>query len=476
MNVEVPRPGATRSFWLQEALARDPGDACPPLTEHVKTDACIVGGGFAGLWTAVRLREREPGLRIVLVEQDIVGGGATGRNGGFVSSSWHDLEGLVGLFGDVEGLRYAHVLADSVHEVGRFCADQGIDCAFHEGGVIFARTGTWQESGDGAVTTAARLGIPDRVLPMTGSEVRARVDSPRFVSGVALADNAICQPASLARGLRRWLLERDVRIYERTPMTGIEPSRPAVVRTPHGGVMADQVVLTTGAWAAGRRPFRRSFGVISDYVVATEPIPERLEAIGWTDHVGLGDGRDWLYYLRPTDDGRIVIGGGAGRAVYGGRAGGRSASQDHRVAVVPARGLLWMFPQLEGVRFTHAWGGPIDQTATFVPFYRTLPPGNVHAGLGYSGHGLTQTFVGGHILASTVLGLDDAWTSLAVNRPERALAPPEPFRWAALQAAAIAMQRGDARQDAGRPRGLAYDLVGGAPVRYRERLIERLSG
>ncbi len=470
-TLDLPDPGAARSLWLQEALSRDPGEPCPPLTAHMRTDTVVVGGGFAGLWTAVRLREREPGMRIVLLERDIVGGGASGRNGGFVSSSWHDLAGLVGLFGDVEGLRYAQVLADSVHEIGRFCDDNAIDCAFHAEGTIFARTGRWQEGDEEAVRTAERLGVADRVRPLSGQEVRARVDSPRFVSGSSLADNAVCQPAMLARGLRRWLRERDVRIFERTPMTGVERSRPAVVRTPHGGVMADHVVITTGAWAAGMRPFTRSFGLISDYVVATEPIPDRLEAIGWTDHLGIGDGREWLYYLRPTEDGRIVIGGGAGRAIFGGAAGGRVATHDRRVAEVPARGLLWLFPQLEGIRFTHAWGGPIDQTPTFVPFYRTLPPGNIHAGLGYSGHGLTQTYVGGHILASTVLGIDDRWTSLAVNRPETAYAPPEPLRWAAVQASAVALQRGDERQDAGEPRGWLTGIVADAPLRYRERLV-----
>lgn len=471
--IDLPDPGAARSYWLQEALAADPGAPCPPLTAHVAADTVIVGGGFAGLWTAVRLREREPAMRIVLVEQDIVGGGASGRNGGFVSSSWHDLAGLIGTFGEEEGLRYAQVLADAVHETGRFCEANAIDCAFHADGTIFARTGAWQELDDDVVQTAARLGVADRVRPLTGDEVRARADSPRFVSGTALADNAVCQPAMLARGLRRWLLERGVHVFERTPMVALERSRPAVVRTPNGAVKADRVVITTGAWAAGMRPFTRSFGLISDYVVATEPIPDRLATIGWTDHVGIGDGREWLYYLRPTEDGRIVIGGGAGRAIFAGRAGGRTATHDRGIAEVPARGLLWMFPQLEGIRFTHAWGGPIDQTPTFVPFYRTLTPGNVHAGLGYSGHGLTQTFVGGHILASTVLGVDDEWSSLAVNRPEIAFAPPEPLRWAAVQASSIALQRGDAREDAGRPRGVVTGLVGGAPVRYRGWLVGR---
>jgi glycine/D-amino acid oxidase-like deaminating enzyme len=245
------------------------------------------------------------------------------------------------------------------------------------------------------------------------------------------------------------------------------------VRTERGAVRADRVVLTNGAWAADMAPFRRSFGVIADYVVATEPIPDLLAEIGWTSHVGIADGREWLYYLRPTDDGRIVIGGGAGNAVFGGRGDSRAANGRMHFAEAPARGLLWMFPQLEGIRFTHAWGGPIDQTPTFVPFYRTLPPGNIHAGLGYSGHGVMQTFIGGHILASTVLDETDEWSTLAVNRPESAFAPPEPFRYPLVRAAAFALERGDMREDAGRPRGLLYRVVGEAPVRYRERVVRR---
>ncbi len=135
-RVDIPSPGAARSFWLQEALGVDPGEPCPPLDAHVKADVCIVGGGFAGLWTAVRLTEREPGLRIAMLEQDIVGGGASGRNGGFFSSSWHDLEGLVSLFGDAEGLRYALALADAVEQAGAFVGEHDIDCWFHAAGVL----------------------------------------------------------------------------------------------------------------------------------------------------------------------------------------------------------------------------------------------------------------------------------------------------------------------------------------------------
>jgi hypothetical protein len=148
-------------------------------------------------------------------------------------------------------------------------------------------------------------------------------------------------------------------------------------------------------------------------------------------------------------------------------------THDRRVAEVAARGLLRMFPQLEGTRFTHAWGGPIDQTPAFVPFYRTLVPGTIHAGLGYSGHGLSQTYVGGKILASTVLGVEDEWTTLAVNRPETMKAPPEPFRWAAVKTIAAALERGDTREEAGKRRGVVNELMGLGPIGLRERYVAR---
>src|SRR4029079_7346783 len=133
--MEVPRPGAARSFWLQEAVEHDPGEPTPPLDRNVVADVCIVGGGFAGLWTAVRLIEREPGLRIAIVEQDIVGGGASGRNGGFVSSSWYDAAAMVSRHGLPEGRRYLEVLSDSVEKLGAFAEANGIDCWFHHDGV-----------------------------------------------------------------------------------------------------------------------------------------------------------------------------------------------------------------------------------------------------------------------------------------------------------------------------------------------------
>jgi glycine/D-amino acid oxidase-like deaminating enzyme len=472
---ELPDPGDRRSFWLEEALAADPGAPCPPLRGRVAADVCVIGGGFAGMWTAYELTERSPGLRIAVLEADICGGGASGRNGGFFSSSWHEVRELCGLFGIPEGLRYATALADEVGAVGDWLERHGVDAWFHHEGVMGIRTGAWQE-GDEPDAFLAGHGLGDRIRRLSVEQARAIADSPRITSAAFVPDNAICQPARLARGLRRTLLDRGVSIFEGTRVTSLDHGVPAIVRTERGAVRADQVVLTVGAWGASWPGYRTAFGNIADFMVVTEPIPERLrDDLGWTSAIGIADGRELLYYLRPTDDGRIAIGGGSTGVVWGGRIG-RRATHDRRVATVAADGLLWLFPQLEGVRFTHAWGGPIDMTPTFVPFFHTRVPGNVHAGLGFSGHGLAQTKIGGKILASLVLHVDDAWSSMPVVGPPIGVAPPEPLRWPLVRLAVWGMETGDRAQQRGRRRGVLQRLLQRAPLAYRDLLIRAHRG
>jgi len=269
------------------------------------------------------------------------------------------------------------------------------------------------------------------------------------------------QPAKLARELRRVLLERKVRIFEGTPMLEVRPEARPVVETPGGRVRAGQVVLTTGAWAAGMPQYGRAFAVCTDFMVVTEPIPELLRQIGWTTHTGLADSREMLYYLRRTDDDRIAIGGGGMGAAFGARIRGRALTSRH-LAQMAAHGLVWLFPQLEGVRFDAAWSGPMDLTRAGVPFFTTWPGGAVHAGLGFSGHGLTPTKVGGKTLASLVLRADDEWSSLPVVGPPLSTVPPEPLRWPLVQAVCRVYESGDRALEQGRPRGALRTAAGRA--------------
>jgi len=455
----VPPVGA-RSWWLDEALEADPGEPCPPLAGETAADVCVVGGGFAGLWTAYELTERAPGIDVVLVEADICGAGGSGANGGFFSCSWHMVATLCHFFGEDEGVRYAKALADQVDELDAWVARHEADIEAHHEGILYAQAGEWQDPSDPeGQKILARHGYADRLRVVEAAGARRYADSPRFVGGVFTPDLATVQPAKLARELRRVLLGRGVRIYERTPLKELLPGRPATVVTPAGRVRADQVVYTVGAWAAGHPHWRRAFAVARDFMVVTEPIPERLQEIGWLTHVGIADSREMLYYLRRTDDDRVAIGGGAMGAMYGGDLDGdgpiaRFARTSPRLAEVPARGLVWLFPQLEGVRFEAAWSGPMDVDRAGVPFFFTAPSGNLHAGLGFSGHGLAATKAGGKTLASLALGADDEWAHLPVVGPPLTLVPPEPLRWPLLQAVSWLMETGDRREEEGRPRGL----------------------
>jgi glycine/D-amino acid oxidase-like deaminating enzyme len=462
----VPRPGDARSFWLQEALAAHPGARCPPLIERVSADVCIVGGGFAGLWTAQELLDRDPGLRIVLLEADICGGGASGRNGGFVSSSWHDLDGLCRLYGDEPGVRYAEALADQVAEVGSWCQTHAVDAWFHHEGVAMLETNPDQRGAHRKAMEASRSRGLDVIEPLDREDAARIARSPTVEGGMLVADCAIVQPARLARGLRRVALERGVRIHEGTPMRAIEGDGRPVVRTPRGAVRADSVVLTIGAWATGRRGFRTRLANIADYVVVTESIPDRLQEIGWTSNIGIADFREMLYYLRPTEDRRVAIGGGTTGALFGGRIG-RGATRLRSVAEESARGLRYLFPSLEDVRITHAWGGPIDVTPSWTPFFTTLRPGVV-CGLGFSGHGLAATKLGGKTLASLVLGRDDEWTRLPVVGDAVGRFPPEPLRWPIVRSAVLGMFRHDRAADQGRRPGALWRMLDHAPSAYRE--------
>ena len=471
-SVRVPPVGA-RSWWLEQALAADPGEPCPPLAGETAADVCVVGGGFAGLWTAYELTGRGPGIDVVLVEADVCGAGGSGANGGFFSCSWHMLSTLCHFFGEDEGVRYAKVLADQVDELDAWAARHDADIGLHHEGILYARAGEWQPAPDPrGQEILARRGLADRLRPVDAAEARRVADSPRFVGGAFTPDLSTVQPAKLARELRRVLLERGVRIYEGTPLRELLPGRPATVVTPGGRVRADQVVYTVGAWAAGHPHWERAFAVATDFMVVTEPIPDHVRETGLTTHAGIADSREMLYYLRRTDDDRIAIGGGGMGVVYGGEIGGgvpggdagrplspgrllaRRARASAHLAAVAARGLTWLFPQLDGVRIAAAWSGPMDVTRAGVPFFFTAPSGNLHAGLGFSGHGLTPTKVGGKTLASLVLGVDDEWATLPVVGPPLTLVPPEPLRWPLVQTMAWLMETGDRRAEAGRPRGL----------------------
>ena len=459
-----PQPGTRRSWWLREALAAE-GDppAAAPLRGSVTADVAIVGGGYTGLWTAYDLTERAPGVSIVLLEQDICGGGPSGRNGGFVHGWWDQLPLLVDLHGTEGALETARASDEAVAQIGAFCERHGVDAWWVQAGYVQAsaseaQDGDWER----AVETCERLGVGGAYVPLSAAQVRARCASPRFRGGVLMPSGASVQPALLARGLRRVLLERGVTIHEQTRVRRLRPGSPVRVETEGGEVRADQVVLGMNAWAAGWPGFRTRLLTWGSYIILTEPIPDRLAEIGWTGGEPISDSRFTVHYFRTTRDGRLAFGAGVGEAGYGGSIG-RSFTSDRRAVERAAAGMRHLFPMLADVRIDDAWGGPIDISSDRLPAIGSMHGGRVHYAHGYSGNGVGPSRLAGRILGAIVDGGRDPISRLPIVGARARRFPPEPFRYVGARIIREALVRKDEAQDEGRRPNALVRLVARIP-------------
>jgi glycine/D-amino acid oxidase-like deaminating enzyme len=383
-----------------------------------------VGGGYTGLWTALALTERDPSLRVVVLEADECGRGPSGRNGGFLHGYWSHLPRLRERFGDEGALAVARAGERIVRGVRAFAEQAGADFWLREAGMLRLSASPAQDASIGDEVEAARaLGVPEEAVPLSREELAERVRSPVFRSGVFLRDGATVHPARLVLSLRRAALER-VELHERSRVTRIEDGR---LPTGRGAVRARDVVVAVNAAAAGWKPLRRRLTVFGSYVVLTEPVPELLEEIGWTGGEAIFDGRMFLHYFRTTNDGRVLMGSGSGPIGFGGRVD-RRFTHDAPTAARAEHGLRRLLPGLDAARVTNAWGGPIDVSSDHLPFFGTVPGTRIHYGAGYSGHGAGPSWLGGQILARLALGEDDELTRLPLVTRRVPKLPPEPVR------------------------------------------------
>jgi glycine/D-amino acid oxidase-like deaminating enzyme len=452
IRTEAPRP-ARRSWWMEEALS-DPafvGPETPPLDRDTDADVVILGGGYTGMWTAWFLKEREPDVDVVLLEADICGGGPSGRNGGFCDGWWGHLGDMLTTYGEADTIELLMTMGRSPGEIGAWCRANGVDAWFRHAGDLAVATTPMQEGRfDGLIATAARLGLEDEYQLLTRDEVRERCDSPVFLGGMLIADAANLQPARLARGLRRVLLERGVRIFEGTPVTRFRASSPVVAETPRGSVRARDAVVALGAWATWWRPFKARMTVRGSYIAITEPAPERVKELGWTGGEQIRDLRSSIHYARTTPDGRIALG-------LGGLQPDLARRIDHRydyVARYAARvagDVARLFPPFADVPIEAAWGGPINVSGYTMPFFgSTGRHRNVHHGLGYTGNGVAPSHLGGKILASIATHAGDGFTRLGVVTTEPKRFPPEPIRSPGMLVANAAIRRKDDLEERGR--------------------------
>jgi glycine/D-amino acid oxidase-like deaminating enzyme len=436
---------SAHGWWLAEA---GPVEPAPPLRGSESADVVVIGGGYAGLWTAWQLLER--GASVVVLEADLCGHGPSGRNGGFCETLWTNLPDLVDRFGTERALAAARASADSVTAIGDWCEAQGVDAWFRRRGFLLASTSEAQDAVLDRLVEAARDAdvAGTHVVALDGAATRARCDSPRFRRAVLAPDDATVHPARLALGLRARVIERGARVHERSRARALRAGADVVAETDGGSVRAGAAVLAINAATRGIRPLRHRLAVTSSHIVLTEPVPDAIEALGWTGGESITDARTFVHYFRTTDDGRIVFGWGGGRLAAGARLGGR-IEVDPDVARETRRHLEELLPPVAGRRITHAWGGPIDVSPSHLPQVGSLDGvgGRVHFAFGFTGNGVGPSHLAGRCLAALATG----------ERPEVELpaedpvpVPPEPVAWLGGMVVRAAFLRRERMEEHGR--------------------------
>jgi glycine/D-amino acid oxidase-like deaminating enzyme len=422
----VPRP-----YWLDTLPPRNPE---PPLAGRTLADLCIVGAGFTGLWAALHAKAASPARDVVLLEAETAGFGASGRNGGFLSYSLtHGVENGLARFpnelGTLERLgleNYSGLLGD----LGR----HGIECELEEVGVLRVATEPYQlQELQQSAALARRFGHDVELLDE--DVVEAQVRSPLYLGALwHRTGEALVHPGKLVDGLRSAAAAAGVRLHEHTPVRRIRGRGERLeLVTPGGAVEARGVVLGTSAYPPVLRAIRRYVVAVYDYVLVTEPLSaEQRAAIGWDGRQGLVDGGNQFHYYRLTGDDRILYGGYDAVYRYGSPVAGRLDDHPPTFAKL-AQHFFTTFPQLEGLRFTHRWGGAIDTCSRFSVFFGTAHRGRVVYSVGYTGLGVGSTRFGARVALDLLEGRETEATRLRYVRARPVPFPPEPLRSAVIQ-------------------------------------------
>jgi glycine/D-amino acid oxidase-like deaminating enzyme len=455
----------SRSFWMETA----PYEPGPSLMEDSRVDVAIVGGGFGGLWTAYHLKRAEPSLAIAVVEREVIGYGASGRNGGFAMTLvQRSLGDLLEAYGPEEALAVHRAMAEAVDGIGRFSKEHAVDCDFEKNGVLTVSTAPWQDASiEADVRAAKEIGLDDLRF-LDAPVLQEMVHSPIYRCGELDTSSAILNPAKLSWGIARVLREQGVAIYEGTEVRGLR-RRPdgADVQTSGPTLRAEHVVMTTNAYSVQFPGIRRWVVPIYTYIVLTEPLTDaQWRAIGWSGREGIEDRMGGFHYYRPTADGRIAWGG----EIYPYHFGSRIASEfdrDESAFQALRTSLVRTFPPLAGVNFTHAWGGPVAITARWLATFGTERGGHVHHGIGHCGHGVATTYLGGEILRDLVLDRDTDRTKLCFAWQRPFPFPPEPLRYLTVQSSVKTMVDQDRKGRVAKPSMLERMLL--RPARQREK-------
>jgi glycine/D-amino acid oxidase-like deaminating enzyme len=420
---------APYSFWLETA-----GEELvprPSLEGPMEADVAVLGAGFTGLWTAYYLLRNEPSLRVVVLEGEISGFGASGRNGAWCGPGFPVTPGeLARRYGREAARELILELHNAVAEVGRVVEVEAIDARYFRGGLMRVARGSSQLPGLRATHEAYRaLGLEDDYRMLDAEETSRRVRITGARGALYSPHCATVHPARLVRGLARAVERLGGKIFERSPVTSYETGSDPRLVTARGEVRARTLVLAGEAYLTRFRELRRQLLPVYSLIVLTEPLSEtRWAEIGWEGRECVSSNRYTVDYLSRTADGRILFGGRGAPYHFGSRVKDEYDRHGPTHELLRRTAKEW-FPALEGARFTHAWGGPLGVPRDWMPTMSHDPASGFATAHGYTGQGVATANLSGRTLADLILGRDTPITRLPTANHESRPWEPEPLRW-----------------------------------------------
>jgi glycine/D-amino acid oxidase-like deaminating enzyme len=419
----------TYSFWLE--TAGDDLTPRPPLDGSVDVDVAILGAGFTGLWTAYYLLKRDPSLKVAVVEKEVAGFGASGRNGGWCFAGFPigPLE-LLQEHGYDAARLVSLEMYESVDEVGRVTREEGIDAHYAKGGELEVARAPYDLPKLQRMLDGFRaIGLEDRYRLLDADETRDRINIAKALGAFHNREGAAVQPARLARGLARAVERCGGTIYEQTPVLSFAGNPNPSLITARGTVRAKTVVLAGEAYLSAIPGMERAIIPMTSHIVVTEPLGEDLwEQIRWRQRDVLGGWGFHGAYIQHTADGRIALGPYQGNYPYRSRI---SDELDHDEAIFAhaRQSLVDWFPMLKDVRTTHAWGGVFGIPRDRMPRMTYDPRSGIAAAYGYTGDGVATTNLSGRVLTDLITEADSDLKMLPMTKPNRTRWEPEPLRW-----------------------------------------------
>jgi len=422
------------SFWLE--TSDDDLTPRPALPHSIDVDVVVLGAGYTGLWTAYYLLKGDPALKIAIVEKEIVGFGASGRNGGWCSSKFPVTPAMLEHRYGLDAAR-ALMLAmnDSVDDVARVCQDEGIDAHFHKGGILtLARGKHHLPILRSAYDAYSRLGLGQQYRLSTADEARERVCVTNVCGALYASENASIHPGRLIRGLARAFERRGGVIYERTEVTDFAGGPSLRLVTTAGEIRArDAIVLAGESYLTRLHKLHRSVLPVYSLISLTEPLTSTQWAqIGWQNRESLASCNYTVDYLTRTADGRVLFGSRGAPYRFGSKISDEQDCHAETHARIRQHVLEW-FPMLQGVKFTHAWGGSVGMPRDWMPMAEFNPATKIATARGYTGQGVSTTNLTGRILAQLISGKRSALSQLPIAQRQSPSWEREPLRWLAVR-------------------------------------------